>query len=247
MQDLCPTKAMPTHHFSPRWTLRFLASMAGLVLAGAAQAELADKDKPMNIEADSLRYEDTRQTSVFTGNVLITKGTIVMRGSKMDVRQDPQGNQFGVVTGTAAAPGFFRQKREGLDEWIEGEGERIEYDGKAQTVVFTGSAVLRRYRGTQLNDESVGNQITYNSLTEVFTVKGGPANRTAANPSGPGAGGAGTHTPPTPPPPPPPPPPPAGGGRAMLTPFREAEAPPAPAATDPAQLRPSTNLNEKKK
>ena len=212
---------MPTHHFPPPWIRGFLATMAGLVLAGAAHAELADKDKPMNIEADSLRYEDTRQTSVFTGNVLITKGTIVMRGSKMDVRQDPQGNQFGVVTGTAAAPGFFRQKREGLDEWIEGEGERIEYDGKAQTVVFTGSAVLRRYRGTQLNDESVGNQITYNSLTEVFTVKGGPANRTAANPS--------------------------GRVRAMLTPIPEAETAPAPAATDPAQLRPSTNLNEKKK
>src|SRR3990167_3991097 len=189
MQDLCPTKAMPTHHFSPRWTLRFLASMAGLVLAGAAQAELADKDKPMNIEADSLRYEDTRQTSVFTGNVLITKGTIVMRGSKMDVRQDPQGNKFGVVTGTAAAPGFFRQKREGLDEGIEGGGESIENNGKAQT--------------------------------EECTAKGGPANRTAANPS--------------------------GRVRAMLTPIPEAETAPAPAATDPAQLRPSTNLNEKKK
>ncbi|MBU4518500.1 MAG: lipopolysaccharide transport periplasmic protein LptA, partial [Gammaproteobacteria bacterium] len=86
----------------------------------------------------------------------------------------------------------------------------------------TGSAVLRRYRGTQLNDESVGNQITYNSLTEVFTVKGGPANRTAANPS--------------------------GRVRAMLTPIPDAaSATPAPAPTDPARLRPSTDLNEKQK
>lgn len=204
-----------------RWSRTLVAALAGLTLAGVSHAELADKDKPMNIEADSLRYEDTRQTSVFTGNVLITKGTIVMRGSKMDVRQDPDGNQFGIIVGTATAPGFFRQKREGVDEWIEGEGERIEYDSKAQTVVFTGHAVLRRYRGTQLNDESTGNQIAYNSLTEVFTVKGGDASRTASNPT--------------------------GRVKAMLTPIPKDEAPSTAApATQPAKLRPSTNLNEKK-
>jgi lipopolysaccharide export system protein LptA len=196
--------------------------MTGLFM-GAAHAELADKDKPMNIEADALRYEDTRQASVFTGNVLVTKGTIIMRGAKMDVRQDPQGNQFGVLTGTSDAPGFFRQKREGLDEWIEGEGERIEYDSKNQTVVLSGSAALRRYRGTQLNDESLGNQITYNSLTEVFTVKGGPNARTAANPS--------------------------GRVRAMLTPIPEEERSGqtvAPSQADPAKLRSTPALNEKK-
>jgi lipopolysaccharide transport protein LptA len=33
----------------------------------------------MNIEADALRYEDKQQLSTFTGNVVVTKGTIVMR------------------------------------------------------------------------------------------------------------------------------------------------------------------------
>ena len=61
----------------------WLVALSGLLLvAAAAHAELADKDKPMNIEADSLRYDDTTQTSVFTGNVLITKGTIIMRGGQ---------------------------------------------------------------------------------------------------------------------------------------------------------------------
>ena len=213
---------MPQHHLHTSRTPRFLAAIAGLMLvAGAAQAELADKDKPMNIEADSLRYDDTTQTSVFTGKVVITKGTIIMRGNKMDVRQDAQGNQFGVLLGE---PGFFRQKREGLDEWVEAEAERVEYDSKAQTVVLTGNAALRRYRGTSLNDENLGNQITYNSLTEVFTVKGGAASSTAANPS--------------------------GRVRAMLTPIPEAErkAPaPAPANSSPAKLRPSPALDEKRK
>lgn len=214
-------------HFTRSLTktrLAALAVAAGLLWPVGAMAELADRDKPMNIEADALRYDDARQTSVFTGNVVITKGTIVMRGSRADVRQDPAGNQFGVLTGTPGKLAFFRQKREGLDEWIEGEGEKIEYESQTETVVFTGQAVMRRYRGTLLNDESVGSQITYNSQTEVFTVKGGAGSRTAANPS--------------------------GRVRAMLTPIPKDEQgnplPPSAPATEPAQLRPSSALQEKR-
>ena len=60
----------------------------------------------------------------------------MIRGAQIEVRQDPEGYQFGVVTAEPASPAFFRQKREGLDEYIEGEGETIEYDGKADTVKF---------------------------------------------------------------------------------------------------------------
>jgi lipopolysaccharide export system protein LptA len=38
-----------------------------------------------------------------------------------------------------AAPGklaFYRKKRDGVDEYIEGEGERIEYDSRADLVKF---------------------------------------------------------------------------------------------------------------
>lgn len=188
--------------------------LAGLALAGAAHAERADRNKPLNAEADALRYDDAKQTSVFSGNVVITKGSIVIRGAQVEVRQDTAGNQFGLVTGK---PGFFRQKREGVDEFIEGKAERIEYDSKADTVKFTGGAVLRRYKGAQLNDETVGSVITYNSGNDTFSVDGGPGNRTASNPS--------------------------GRVRAMLTPVARPDAAPTPPAS-PAPLRPSTQLDE---
>lgn len=218
----CALNAMSSLASPSRILASLLAVAAGLSLPMAVQAEKADRDKPMNIEADALRYEETRQTSVFTGNVVLTKGTIVMRGTKMDVRQDPQGNQFGLLVGSPERPGFFRQKREGLEEWIEGEGDRIEYDSKADTVLFVGRAVLRRYRGTQLNDESKGSEILYNSQTEVFTVKGGDGSKSAANPG--------------------------GRVRAMLTPIPEEEKKGAPPpAADPAKLRPSGQISEPKK
>ena len=69
-----------------------------LVLCGwPAAAERADRDKPMNIESDQLRYDDQKQTSTFTGGVVVTKGTIVMRGARLDVRQDAEGRQFGTL------------------------------------------------------------------------------------------------------------------------------------------------------
>ena len=197
-----------------RRVLPRLVLIAGLAVAMGVHAERADRNKPLNAEADTLRYDDARQTSVFAGNVVITKGTIVIRGAQVEVRQDAQGNQFGLVTGK---PGSFRQKREGVDEHIEGQAERIEYDSKAETVRFTGAAVLRRYKGSQLNDETVGSVIVYNSGNDTFSVDGGPGSRTASNPS--------------------------GRVRAMFTPVPKADAPAAPAAS-PAPLKPSGQLGE---
>ena len=207
--------------------------LACLLANGAAWAEKADRGKPMNIEADALRYDDQKQTSVFTGKVVLTKGTIVIRGGKLDVRQDAQGFQYGVVTAEPGKLAFFRQKRDGVDEFIEGEGEVIEYDGKADTVKFIKRAQLRRLRGTVLNDEMTGAVIVYDNSTDVFTVDGGASKGT---PNAPG-----------------------GRIRAMLTPKPDPADGPLAAPTGPAsrpggsqtppppapssQLRPSTVLN----
>jgi lipopolysaccharide export system protein LptA len=149
---------------------------------GVAHAEKADRAKPMNIEADALRHDELKQTSVFSGRVVMTKGSIVLRGARLDVRQDAQGYQYGVVTAEPGKRAFFRQKRDTLpgapDEFIEGESEVIEYDGKADNVRFITRSELRRYRGAVLSDEITGAVIVYNNLTDMFSVDG---KRTAAN------------------------------------------------------------------
>jgi lipopolysaccharide export system protein LptA len=197
-----------------------LAFLLPLVLctAAPAYAERADRSQPMNVEADALRYDDLRQTSVFTGRVVVTKGTIVIRGARLDVRQDPEGFQYGVVTAEPGKRAFYRQKREGVDEYIEGEAEVIEYDGRADQVKFIRKAEMRRYRGATLADEMTGSLITYENTTDVFSVDGGPAGST------PGSGG--------------------GRVRAVLAPRESASAPAAARApaTAPAPLRPSTVL-----
>ena len=127
-----------------------LLVLAALTCAfGAARAEKADRSKPMNIEADALRHDEVKQTSVFSGRVVMTKGSIVLRGARLDVRQDADGYQSGIVTAEAGKRAFFRQKRDTLpgapEEFIEGEGEVIEYDGRTDNVRFITRAELRRW------------------------------------------------------------------------------------------------------
>ncbi|MDO8371854.1 MAG: lipopolysaccharide transport periplasmic protein LptA, partial [Polaromonas sp.] len=186
-------------------------------------AEKADRDKPMNAEADALRYDDLKQTSVFTGNVVITKGTIIVRGARVDVQQDPEGYQNAIVIAAPDKLAYYRKKREGVDEYIEGEGERIEYDSRADTVKFIKRAVLRRYVGATLADETTGELIVYDNPTDVFTVDSGAQTKTPSNPT--------------------------GRVRALLAPRNTvsgAPAAPAPAGPSPS-LRPSTTLGNDKK
>ena len=124
----------------------FFISILVAIAMSPAFAENADRDKPMNAEADALRYDDLKQTSVFTGNVVITKGSTIIRGAQVDVKQDPEGYQQAVVVGAPGKLAFYRKKREGLDEFIEGEAERIEYDSRLDVVKFIRSAVLKRYK-----------------------------------------------------------------------------------------------------
>ncbi len=199
-------------------------TIAALLAAPAAHAEKADRNKPMNVEADALRHDDLNQTSVFTGQVVATKGTILIRGARLQVRQDPEGYQYGVVTADPGKRAFWRQKCEGVDEYFEGEGTSIEYDGKADRVKFIGRAEMRRYRGAVLADETQGSVITYENTTDVFTVDGAPMG--ARQPSA------------------------SAGGRvrAVLSPRNAASAPQAPPAPAPGTpLRPSTTLGGERK
>lgn len=140
-----------------------------------AHAEKGDREKPINIESNHVTVDDQKQTSVFEGNVILTQGTIVMRADRMIVKQDKKGFKQGTAYGN---PVSFRQKRDGMDEYIEGFGQRIEYDGNSEKIEFFSRARIKRG-----HDEVNGNYISYNSKTEYFQVVGkGTADSSTSTP-----------------------------------------------------------------
>jgi lipopolysaccharide export system protein LptA len=142
---------------------RALVLAFAAALAGAAHAERADREKPLSIEADRMLADDARQTVEFEGQVVLTQGTFTLRADRITVRQK-DGFQFGVAIGN---PATFREKRDGADEWIEGEARRIEYDGRAQRV-----ELFDRARVARDKDEVRGNYISYDQRAEVYRVQG---------------------------------------------------------------------------
>jgi len=141
--------------------------LAALILLGAAnlaQAETADRDKPLHLVSDNMTLDDAKQTSTFEGHVELTQGTLRIVAEKIVVVEDAQGYQHLTASG---APASFRQKMEGADEYAEGFGERIEYDTRADKVDFFKNARVKRGQ-----DEVMGDFITYNSKTEMFQARG---------------------------------------------------------------------------
>lgn len=150
--------------------MRLLAGCAralvlAFIIAGAAHAEKADREKPINLEADRVAVDDARQIATFEGRVVLTQGTLIIRGDRMEVRQDSQGFNTGITWGNLA---YFRQKREGYDEFIEGWAERIEYDSRADKMQMFNRASMKKG-----GDEVRGNYISYDANTEFFQVIGG--------------------------------------------------------------------------
>ncbi|MBI5006340.1 MAG: lipopolysaccharide transport periplasmic protein LptA [Nitrosomonadales bacterium] len=134
-------------------------------------AENADRDKPLHLESDSVSIDDVKQVSVFEGVVELVQGTLTIHADKIVVKQNKLGYKHCTATGKTAS---FRQKLEGADEYVEGYGERIEYDTRAETVDFFVQARVKRGQ-----DDVRGDRITYNTRTEVIRVSGNPRNITS--------------------------------------------------------------------
>ncbi|MDK9701798.1 MAG: lipopolysaccharide transport periplasmic protein LptA [Sulfuritalea sp.] len=161
----------------PFLRLAFIAGIAGATLAAtAARAEKADRDKPVNLEADRVSVDDVKKVQIFEGNVQLVKGTLTIRAERIVVTQDDDGYQRGVATGGGGTPARFRQKREGVDEYIEGEAERIEHDAKGEKTEFFNRAWVKSGL-----DEVRGQFISYDARTENYFVTSGP-NGTRAKP-----------------------------------------------------------------
>jgi lipopolysaccharide export system protein LptA len=159
------------------------ALAAACALGPAARAEKADRSKPMSIEADQPGSVDLqRQVVIFNGNVVISQGTMLLRADRVELRERPDGYREAKAIGNAERPASFRQKRDGVDETVEGAAERIEFDARTDTLRLVGNAAVRRLRAGVVADEITGSLITWDNTSELFNVTGGAA--TPSNPTG---------------------------------------------------------------
>ena len=157
--------------------IRLLLTLLTLACAGSALAEKADRNKPIQLEADRITVDDAKKVHVLEGRVILTKGTMQLRTEKLVVTQNADGFQKGVATGGANGLAYFRQRRDGSNEYVEGEAERIEYDDRNERTDLYNRAWMKSGK-----DEVRGEFIRYDARVEKYTV---------TNSSSPAAGGDG--------------------------------------------------------
>ena len=169
---------MSKHFFIVKPNLMIGALLLSLTLSGFSGhvlAEAADRDKPIDLEADSVKVDDSKQISTYSGNVILTQGTLVIRADKLIVREDQAGFQHSTSLGN---PTTFKQKMEGKNEYMEGSAQRIEYDGRMDKVQLFTKAWVKRGE-----DIVHGDYIMYDANAEYAEVIGGGSQ--AATPGSP--------------------------------------------------------------
>ena len=151
---------------------QLMLAAALLLAACAAQAEKADSSKPTQITFDQLDADDVKQIKTFTGNVVLTRGTLLMKSPKAVVTEDPEGYQYVVLIAGGGTQATFRQKLDGPnDQWVEGQADRIEYDNKTELVKLFTKAQIKKTEAGKTASQVDSEFISYDSRKEFFAVK----------------------------------------------------------------------------
>lgn len=152
-----------------------MAAVNALAFGTCVHALEADKQQPTTIDANQMTYNEKSNVNVFTGNVLLTRGSLVIRGDKLTLTERSDGTQFATVEGK---PARFKQQRDSETPseilLINGEGNKIEFDGNKSIVTLTGAASIQKSTNGQLTESISGTKITYEQNTEFLNVVGSP-------------------------------------------------------------------------
>jgi lipopolysaccharide export system protein LptA len=149
-------------------TLRLAMLSLCLLATLPAHAEKADRNKPMLLEANRVSIDDAKKIQILEGNVVITKGTMVLKADRIVVTEDQYGFQKGTAFSGKNGLARFRQKLEGKDAYIEGEAERIEYNTNSEIAELFHRAWVKSGE-----DELKGDYIWYDAVSEKYLVTAG--------------------------------------------------------------------------
>jgi lipopolysaccharide export system protein LptA len=136
-----------------------------LLVAMSAHGQPSNRNQPVNINADKVAVDDRSKVHVFEGSVVLTQGTLTIKGDKIVVTQNAAGFYNGVATAGAGRLVTFRQKRESDGAWIDGEAERIEYNNQSER-----AKLFNRAQVQSAGNMVRGQYIEYDVTTESYFV-----------------------------------------------------------------------------
>ncbi len=127
----------------------------------------SDNQKPIQIDADHATLDQKQMTTVFVGKVVITKGSLVVHANKGTASQDVNGDRVIKLVGS---PVTLQQLTDDGDV-IKGQANDFDYNTKTHLAVLKGRARVKKG-----NNEIIGDLLTYNTETQVYSASSPIAN-----------------------------------------------------------------------
>jgi len=136
-----------------------------------------DSNQPMNIEADRVDIDDEKGTNTFTGNVVITRGSIRISGDKVIVYRDKEKNLDKIHS--TGKPAHFQQTPDNKNVPVIAEAKELFFDAVKEILIMR-----RNGKILQGGDTFVGEHIVYDSKRNKITAKQGKSTSGSKNNNG---------------------------------------------------------------
>jgi len=144
--------------------------LMGSLFTQPALALSTDSEQPMNIQADRVDIDDEKGTSIFHGNVVITRGSIRITGNKVTVYRDKQKNLDKIhAVGQKGKPAHFQQRPDNKPDDVIAEAINLRYNASTEILDLKQSA-----KAVQGGSVTTGDHIVYKSKTDTVIAKSKP-------------------------------------------------------------------------
>ena len=132
-----------------------------LSLFGAnAKALSSDKEKPIEIEADSAELDDKKGVTTYYGNVIVIQGSIHMTGDKMTVYYTDGELETVIMTGK---PATYKQLPDNSEIYDEAEALTMEYHELKSLIILKEKAVVNqdglRFSGKRIEYDTANSRV----------------------------------------------------------------------------------------
>ncbi len=137
------------------------------LLSSLAFAMPGDRDKPIEIEAESVVVDESTGFNQFMGNAIVTQGSLNLSAELIEVQTSDEEVESMVAKGSQQKPAKYIQEQPNQARFIEATAVEIVYDVDKGIVILIGDAHL-----VQGFDSFSGETLEYDVDNDKVLVKG---------------------------------------------------------------------------